>query len=176
VSVAKQVDFAVGTVVSDQFLDRIQELHAAAAWNAVLRISGSSVQLQGTTGPGLVAVVIEGHIRFMQSVVSASFTSAASGTYGIWATTGASDSDPTFALERVAGTGTPAGVTYARKLGTVAWDGSALSSLTQTSGWPSHAHLHADGAGDALPANAISPTMIQNASYVQAVWHGEVFG
>ena len=174
-AVAKQVDFAIGTVVTDQFLDRIQELHAAAAWNAVLRISGSAVQLQGASGSGIVALVIDGHIRFMESVVSVSFSGAAAGTYAIWATTGASDADTSFSLARVSGAGTPAG-TYVRQLGTVEWDGSNFSALTQTSGWSSHAHLHAAGSGDALPAGSISETMIQSSTYTQSVWHAEVFG
>lgn len=160
-TVPKQVDFSVGTVVSDTFLDRLQEVSAAGAWNCVLQISGTSVQVVATTGQGAAAVVISGHMRYVESTVTVSFTgSDSSGAYGIWAATSSDDNDPSWTLVKISGTGTPSGYAYTRKLGTVSWNGTALSALDQIAGFEKHSHLHQVGAGDELPSNAVGTTQV----------------
>jgi microcystin-dependent protein len=168
-TVPKQVDFAVGTVVSDTFLDRLQELSAAGAWNCVLRITGTSVQVVASTGQDASAIVLQGHMRYVESTQTAAFTgSDASGTYGLWAVTGSDDNDPAWSLVKVAGTASPSGFAYVRKLGTVSWSGTALSALDQIAGFSKHAHLHQVGAGDELPSNAVGTTQIVASSVTTA--------
>ena len=159
----------MGTVVSDTFLDRLQEVSSAGAWNCVLKISGTTIQVIASTGQDAAAVVVQGHMRYVESTLTITFAGGdASGAYGIWAVTTSDDNDPAWLLVKVAGTASPSGYPYVRKLGTVSWSGTDLSALNQIAGFEKHAHLHQVGAGDELPANAVGTSQLVSSSVTTA--------
>lgn len=157
----KQVDFVDGvTVVSADFLDRIQEIQSGLATNMALAISGTSIVLNAGAGNAVASITIGEKFRYVESPQSISFTgSDAANTYGIWATTTATDTNPSFTLTKVAGTAAPS-ATYYRLVGTVDWNGSsALSNLVQVAGYDKHGHMHTL-AGDPLPSASVSSAQI----------------
>lgn len=155
------MDFVDGvTVVSADFLDRIQEVQAGLATNMALAISGTSVVLNAGTGNSVSSLTIGDKFRYVESPQTISFTgSDASGSYGIWATTTATDTNPSFTLVKVAGSSSPS-ATYYRLVGTVDWNGSTtLSNLVQVAGYNTHAHMHVAGV-DPLPVGSITASQI----------------
>lgn len=155
------MDFVDGvTVVSADFLDRIQEVQAGLATNMALAISGTSVVLNAGTGNSVSSLTIGDKFRYVESPQTISFTgSDASGSYGIWATTTATDTNPSFTLVKVAGSSSPS-ATYYRLVGTVDWNGSTtLSNLVQVAGYNTHAHMHVPGV-DPLPVGSITASQI----------------
>jgi microcystin-dependent protein len=156
----KQVDFVDGeTVVSADFLDRIQEVQAGLATNAALAISGTNVVMNAGSGNDVSAMVIDERMRYVESPQVVSFSgSDSSGSYSIWATTSDTDSNSGFTLVKTLGTTTPTADNF-RRVGTVSWDGSALSSLVQLAGYNKHGYMHTL-ASDPLPAGSVSSTQI----------------
>lgn len=155
------MDFVDGvTVVSADFLDRIQEVQAGLATNMALAISGTSVVLNAGTGNSVSSLTIGDKFRYVESPQTISFTgSDSSGSYGIWATTTATDTNPSFTLVKVAGSSSPS-ATYYRLVGTVDWNGSTtLSNLVQVAGYNTHAHMHVAGV-DPLPAGSVTSSQI----------------
>ena len=163
----KQVDFVDGvTVVAAAFLDRIQEIQAGLATNMALSISGASLVLPAGEGNSVSSITIGEKFRYLQTSQTLSFTSSDSaGSYGIWAVTSATDSNPSFSLEKVSGSGTPTAA-YSRRIATVTWDGSStLSGLVQLAGYDKHGHMHTL-AGDPLPAGSVSSSQIVDSTIV----------
>ena len=163
----KQVDFVDGvTVVAADFLDRIQEIQAGLAINMALAISGTSLVLPAGEGNSVSSITIGDKFRYLETAQTLSFTSSdAAGSYGIWAVTSSTDSNPSFSLEKVAGSGTPT-ADYSRRVATVTWDGSStLSNLVQLAGYDNHGHMHTL-AGDPLPAESISSSQIVDGTIV----------
>jgi microcystin-dependent protein len=156
----KQVDFVDGTtVVSADFLDRIQEVQAGLATNAALAISGTNVVMNAGSGNDVSAMVIDERMRYVESPQVVSFSgSDSSGSYSIWATTSDNDSNSGFTLVKTLGATTPTADNF-RRVGTVSWDGSALSSLVQLAGYNKHGYMHTL-ASDPLPAGSVSSTQI----------------
>lgn len=166
----KQVDFVDGvTVVAADFLDRIQEIEAGLAINMALAISGTALVLNAGSGNLVSSITIDEKFRYLETPQNLSFTgSDAAGSYGIFATTTATDSNPSFALEKVAGTGTPSSAAHYRKIATVSWDGSTtLSSLVQIAGYDKHGHMHTLTT-DPLPAASVSSSQIVDGTIVLA--------
>lgn len=163
----KQVDFVDGvTVVAADFLDRIQEIQSGLAINMALSISGTSLVLPAGTGNDVSSITIGEKFRYLETPQNLSFSgSDSAGTYGIWATTTATDSNPSFSLAKVAGAGSPVAA-YSRKIATVSWDGSStLSNLVQLAGYDKHGHMHTL-AGDPLPASSVGSSQIVDNSIV----------
>ena len=126
-AVAKQVNFALGTVVEPDYLDVTQEINAGLAWGFALSIVGATITATVPVEVGSMAIQIQGKMRYIESTISVSFGGGdASGSYGIWTTTTATDvPNPGFALAKVLGGGNPAAVFF-RKVATVEWDQAAL--------------------------------------------------
>lgn len=165
----KQVDFVDGvTVVAAEFLDRIQEIQAGLAINMALAISGTSLVLPAGAGNSVSSITIGDKFRYLETAQTLAFTSSdAAGSYGIWAVTSSTDSNPSFSLEKVAGSGTPT-ADYSRRIATVTWDGSStLSNLVQLAGYDKHGHMHTL-TGDPLPAASISSSQIVDGTIVLA--------
>lgn len=166
----KQVDFVDGvTVVAADFLDRIQEIEAGLAINMALAISGTALVLNAGSGNLVSSITIDEKFRYLETPQNLSFTgSDAAGSYGIFATTTATDSNPSFALEKVAGTGTPSSAAHYRKIATVSWNGSTtLSNLVQIAGYDKHGHMHTLTT-DPLPAASVSSSQIVDGTIVLA--------
>jgi microcystin-dependent protein len=167
VTAPKQVDFVDGvTVVAAEFLDRIQEIQAGLAINMALSISGTALVLPAGEGNNVSSITIGEKFRYLQTAQTLSFTASdSSGSYGIWAVTSSTDSNPSFSLEKVSGSGTPTAA-FSRRVATVTWDGSStLSGLVQLAGYDNHGNMHTL-AGDPLPAGSVSSSQIVNSTIV----------
>lgn len=166
----KQVDFVDGTtVVSAEFLDRIQEVQAGLATNAALAISGTNIVMNAGSGNDVASMVIDERMRYIESPQVVSFSGADStGSYSIWATTSNTDANPGFTLVKTAGTTTPTADNY-RRVGSVSWDSatSSLSGLIQLAGYDKHGHMHTL-ATDPLPAGSVSSSQIVDGTIVLA--------
>lgn len=161
----KQVDFVDGaTAVTEQFLDRIQEVNQALAWNLNVTISGTSIVVGAGTLENTSSLVIKGKMRYNNTALTINFSALAVGTYGIWANTVASDATTGYTIQAVLGTGTPAGVTYTRKLATVEWTGAALQNIILLSPYLKHGQMHSSTGGDPLLADSITADQIVNGS------------
>lgn len=165
----KQVDFIDGTtVVSADFLDRIQEIQSGLATNMALAISGTSIVLNAGSGNSVASITIGEKFRYVESPQSIAFSgSDPANTYGIWATTTATDTNPSFTLVKVAGSSAPSAAYY-RLVGTVDWNGSsALSNLVQVAGYDKHGYMHTL-SGDPLPSGSVSSAQIVDGTIVLA--------
>ena len=161
----KQTDFVDGvTPVVAAWLDRMQEIQQALAWNFNLGISGTSVVLTAGSLEAVASIIIKGKMRYVTAPLSVNLASQAAGTYGIWANTTSDDSDPTFTLQYVAGTSAPVGITYTRKIATVYWSGSALQDLTLLSPYVKHSFMHRYNGPDALPAGSVGSEQLRTAA------------
>lgn len=161
----KQTDFANGTIVEDEFLDRIQEVNAPLAWNMRAQASGTSVLVAGAPEEGIAAIVIEGKMRYNEANATVNMTGKPAGTYGIWAVTTADDNVPTFTLSaNTPATTRPVGAAFARRIATVVWSGTAITSIVQIAGYTTHGHMHVAGA-DPLPTGSVTPTMLSIIPY-----------
>lgn len=177
----KQTDFANGTIVEDEFLDRIQEVNAPLAWNMRAQASGTSVLVAGAPEEGIAAIVIEGKMRYNEANATVNMTGKPAGTYGIWAVTTADDNVPTFTLSaNTPATTRPVGAAFARRIATVVWSGTAITSIVQIAGYTTHGHMHVAGA-DPLPNGSVAPAMLGEIPYWKStafsvnVPHGNYF-
>lgn len=157
---SKQVDFDTGTPVTADFLDRIQEIQSGLSTNLSLVLSSSTtVTIPASAGNGVVSLTIGDKFRYIEAPAVVTFSgSDASGSYGIWATTTSDDSVSSFSVVKESGSGSPS-ATYYRQIGSVSWDGSALTALSQTAGYADHGYMHTL-AGDPLPAASVSASQI----------------
>lgn len=163
-----QIDFETGTIVSADFLDRIQEVHAGLAWNCALQWSPGSttVTVPAGTGNAAACLNIGGKMRLVESPLSITFspsTFPTTGIYNIFATTSSNDNDRSFSLEaRLTSAGNPSAAFF-RNIGTVSWNASTsqIVYVQPTAGHEKHAHTHMSAGNDPLPADSVSSGMIQ---------------
>jgi microcystin-dependent protein len=157
---SKQIDFETGTPVTANFLDRIQEIQSGLATNLALTLSSSTtVTLPAGSGNSAVSLTIGDKFRYVEAPIVVTFSgSDGSGSYGLWATSTNDDSVSSFSVAKVLGSGSPTAA-YSRRIGTVQWSGSALSSLVQVANYSNHGYMHTL-SGDPLPNQSISSAQI----------------
>jgi hypothetical protein len=165
------IDFETGTVVTPDWLDRMQEINAGLAWNSTLQWTPGSatVSIPASSGNGAACLNIGGQMRLMETPLSVTFTVVSmpvTGTYNIFATTGSDDTDRSFALEaRLTSDGNP-GTSFYRNIGQVAWNASsaAITSVTPNTGVTyKHGHSHTPSQ-DPLPSDSVTTSMLQVSS------------
>jgi hypothetical protein len=146
------------TAVVAAWLNRMQEMNIGLIRVKSISITTTNFVLACGAGQDACVININGQMRTAEANKTLSFSGSDSpGTYGIFAQIASSDVDPAFSLTKVADPGVPS-VTHYRKLATVYWDGSSLSSLVTEPGigQTSHASQHAPGGSDPLVAGSIS--------------------
>ena len=151
--IPRNTDFAKGVAFPALFLNRLQELMSTFMMNTELSYSGQIVTLTCGAGENASVLAIAGKLRYSEASKTIDMTAQGNGTYGLWAVTTATDTDPSYTF--VANTGTPAG-SHVRKIGEVIKAAGVLGSLKQLVGYEKHSFMHAVGGGDPLPAGSIT--------------------
>jgi hypothetical protein len=125
----RETDFVHAvTPVSEDFLDALQEVSSALSTNTRV-VQSSTTQIQivpGNSDGGTLGVVINGKLRYASGVKTQTISGSA-GTYNVWVTADAAGRDFAIAF---ATTSTPAGITNYRKVASVVWSGTAITSFT----------------------------------------------
>lgn len=151
---AKQVDFAIGTIVGDTFLDDRQEVESATAWGITVRRAGTVLSVNpasdGTT-TGQSSLILNGTPCTTTTNVTLDMTGNATGTYNIYA----SASSGTFVLSASTG----AGPSHSRKIAEVDWTGTPTNTITAVRNLvdsvSGHGYRHRPGgADDPIPTAA----------------------
>lgn len=133
----KHQTLAYGAALPAPFLDALQELLGTylSPNMAISVLSGTTVQLAGSTDNAQVALAISGRWRYNTGSVTATHPGGAAGIYALWAT--ASDNafavgppevdttNYTFGLE-IRASGSPA-TAISRQIGYVEWSGTAIT-------------------------------------------------
>jgi hypothetical protein len=166
-----------GDVLPASFIAALQEYISTHAANLLIEPSGTpptSITAQASAGAGQVALGINGLWRYTSTTVVAAHPGGAAGTYDILAVAsansfGAPDTDATdyaFGLQIVPAGGSSSGtlngnaIVAERKVGTVLWDGSQISAITQTVGSQSSSRTQFTIS----PNPAITPQRIRGAA------------
>jgi hypothetical protein len=142
----KHIDFDRLDVLPASFMDALEEfLSSVASPNfTITLVNPTTIQVPAGPGDDEVSVGIDGLFRYNVAPASAAHPGGAAGTYDIWVTTGDNvftstpypDTDLTdysFGLA-IRFVGSPPTAAHSRKVGTVLWDGSAITRVTQTFG------------------------------------------
>ena len=146
---AKEIDFATGTIVTADFLDALQEIESAIALGVRLERQSATVirvptASDGSVG-GLATLRINGKPRFISTALTHNFTGAGAGLYHVFAMAGAG---PGFTLSVQLSATPPAD---SRKIGEVDWSGSAITDVrNMIDAVPGHNALHRPGGADPI--------------------------
>lgn len=127
-----------GNTIPQDFLDTIQELLGTyiSPNIAVSILNTNTVQIAAATDNAQISLAINGRWRFVTAAVNATHPGGAAGIYNLWATAadnsftiGPPEVDNTvytFSIQILASGNTPATALY-RQIGTVAWNGTAIT-------------------------------------------------
>ena len=148
---AKQVDFSVGTVVTDAWLDDMQEVDSAAAWGIRMEPQGSPAtgvvvkRAVDGSATGQSGARINGLMRYFSGAdLTLSLAGQAANTYSIYLVAGAA-SPPTLAFA------VGAGPANSRKIGEAVWNGTKITELrNMVDAVGGHGYLHRPGGPDPL--------------------------
>lgn len=166
----KMVDFDPGDVLPSAFVDALQEYISSGAFNLKLeKVGGTSLRVPGGIGDDQVGVAIDGLWRYNAADATAAHPGGGAGEYDVWVTTGENDDpieDTNFAfglsIKPSGYTWTGGDPPHQRKVGTVTWDGAAITDVRQTVGSAGLAKHHADhepGGPDSLDWYKVARTI-----------------
>ena len=154
---AVNITLEKGDIAIQPFFESVQQALGAAEANfrPQLGAGATTVLLPAGGGNDMVALAVEGHLRYRTTPREVAVGGGGAGTYVVWATAQANDftgpaddidlTDYDFDLAiRPDSAGPPAGpgVDHVRQVGTLEWDGAAITALTPLIG-------PASGAGGA---------------------------
>lgn len=141
---SQNVPLDTGDVADEAFFDATQEMLSGLAVNLALTLlSSTAIRVPAGTGHDQVSVSIQGQYRFVTANVDRTVPAGGAGDYDIFVTASANGAptdvppsappgdDYSFSLAIVASGGTPSGVGIYRKVGTLTWNGSAITVLRQ---------------------------------------------
>ncbi len=131
------------TVVDAAWLNLLQEHLAGLVTLEIDTPTSTQVRITSGSDDIVSAIYIGGEQRFRDTNVSHTFVSESSGTYDVYVT--APDGVDSFELEVTQGT---PGVSPYRKIGTVEWNGAAITAVRGIEGRNiAHVHSSLDGSG-----------------------------
>jgi len=142
------------TVVLAEWLNLLQQHLAGLAQLQIDTPTATQVRILAAGDNDVASIYIGGQQRYRETNVTFDFTSEPANTYKVFVTAPAGVA--TFSLSVT--TGTPAVSPY-RQIGTVVWNGAAITSVRQTVGRNiAHAHTLLDGSGKVSHADVTDPT------------------
>lgn len=133
-------DLTKGSVLPSTWVNALMEFISTGSSNVLLeKATNTSVRIVAGTVDDQVGIGIDGAWRYISSTVTATHPGGAAGTHPVWVTASANDfsaADPadntnySFALQITTGAA-PATALY-RQIGTVVWDGAAITEVRQS--------------------------------------------
>ncbi len=136
-------DLTKGSVLPSTWVNAIMEFVGVSDVNFVLSRTGTtSVQVVAGTGNDQASIGVSGRWRYISSTVTATHPGGVAGTYDVYVTASDNDFTPAdpgdatvyaFGLA-IRASGSPPTTALWRKVGTVLWNGTAITELRQTVG------------------------------------------
>lgn len=140
--------------VPEEFFDAVQEMLSGAAINFLLRqVTANQIRVSAGSGDDQVSLAIDGAYRWNTADITLTHPGGGAGTYTVWATAlanqvpplfGPAGGDHSFGLAITNGSN-PAGAAIFRKVGLLAWSGSAIRQLNTIVGGGGSSSASDDG-------------------------------